>query len=272
MLICVALLPVSATGCGGAPEAEASPGAKAAVDQTRGTVTLPLDQFMPTAAERNTFTYAVDIKAAECAKSKGVDFRPIDLRTSTPDAGFGVWQLDRAEKYGYDRLPAPGQAATTARNGAMSETESNVIYACQVKPELKSVKFPSAALGKLRFMRTLSSVRPIDTKQGQSVLKEWQDCLKASGITPPGMPEQFQEYDWTPPEVKGMNTEARLRTAVTDVKCKEKVRLVQRLADIQAGMQQKVISEHASELVAYRDLWRARLATAQKVIDGYHGV
>jgi hypothetical protein len=85
------------------------------------------------------------------------------------------------------------------------------------------------------------------------------------------MPTRSQEYDWTPPKVAGMSSAARVSTAVADVKCKEKVHLVQRLADIEAGIQLKLISQHVAALAAYRTLWRARLVAAQKVIESYGG-
>jgi hypothetical protein len=264
-------LSLTVSSCAGSADTGATTDVKAVVDAARGVIETPLDAYLPTEAQQNLFAYAVEIKAAGCAAARGVSYTPIKRQNLPADNEFGVWQMSHATRYGYGVQEDPTGAALSERESAMSEAEKQVVYDCMIRPEMSEVKYPSSGLAKMPFMREVTSKRPIDTSLGKKVVNEWRDCLKKADITPPGEPKEFEEYDWTPPEVGGMKPEAQLQTAVADVKCKDQVRLVQREADIQAGMEHKVIAEHGPELAGFRDTWRGRLAAAQKVIDGYHG-
>jgi hypothetical protein len=246
---------------------------KAVVDVSSGVIETPLDAYLPTQAQRDVFPYALEIKAAECAAAQGVSYTPIERHTDQSGSDYGVWRMDNATKFGYDfeASAAMTEEALEKRELAMSEADRQVVNDCMTRPEMGSVKFPNGRMAEMSFMHELTMARPIDTPRGKEILNEWRSCLKEAGITPPGEPEQLQEYDWIPPEVSGMEPEAQFQTAVADVTCKDQVQLVQREADIQAGMEQKVIDEHASELAAFREVWMTHLDDAQKVIDGYHG-
>jgi len=257
-------------GCSGSPQVQSAPAVRAVVDEVRGTVRLPLDDYRPTFADYDVSAYALEIKTAACVKAHGFGYRPIDRAGHSQAAtSYGVWSLAQARRYGYAPVPDPVSDALQARVASTSTAQDQIVQQCMTMPQMRDVKVAWASeLATLKFLRY---DRPIDTGPGQAVLEEWRACLEDAGITPPGQPQKLTEYVWTPPGVEGMSAEQKLTTAVADVTCKRKVNLVQRLADLEAGTQEQIIAAHGPELVAYRDLWRARLATAQKVIDGYHG-
>ncbi|GAA3608309.1 hypothetical protein GCM10022223_25400 [Kineosporia mesophila] len=268
----VAVLTLAVSGCSQAPEADMSTGAVAQVDAVSGTIALPLDEYLPTATQATVFTHAVDIKARECAKAQGIDFRVIMPDPQPVNNNYGVWRKSQAEKYGYGQ-PIPQTVPVDSQHNAnLSEAEGKVVYDCMVKPEVSQVKYPGKLIkGDLPFLRTLTRVRSIDTKQGQEILKEWHNCLKENDIAAPSMPEEMTVYDWTPPNVGSMTPEERFQAALIDVACKDKVDLVQRLADIEAGQQKAVIDGHTAELAAFRDTWQRNLTAAQKVVDEFSG-
>ena len=267
----VVLIVMAAAACGTisrAPNAQMIGGDGAVVDPVRGTVRLPLDAYLPSRAERGVFAYAVDIAAARCARAKGVEVRPLKRSSSEVAEGFGVWRLADARSFGYGSPPADASMrAFDARFAGMSDVDRNAVRDCELRPETAELKYPIRRMGTmLPFLRELSRVRSIDTRQGHKVLDDWRRCLEEADITPPENPKILMEYDWRPPEVPSMSPRSRLRTAVADVECKEETRLVQRLSDIEAGRQRMVMAGHESQLVAYRELWHEHLAVAQKVV------
>jgi len=58
-------------------------------------------------------------------------------------------------------------------------------------------------------------------------------------------------------------TESNIRVALLDVECKEGTRYVQRLADIEAALQQPVIADHLAELPEMREEYDAALELAR---------
>lgn len=233
------------------------------VDEATGTFELPLDPYIASLEEDHVIQYAVDLRIRECMKALGQEYVAYDMRTATPreNRRFGPWSMELAASYGYGLPPSPSEyrGAETGNSEIHDEQWDSDAIACGKKNTdlaLPNKRLDGASLA--TYEETLAS------PDGVRALNEWRECLRDSGIRPP-------EDGWVPADAQGVNKSVEIRVAVADVDCKARVRLVPRLASIEAEIQTRYIAEHESELFEYRQQVDKVLETAQQVISANGG-
>ena len=96
---------------------------------------------------------------------------------------------------------------------------------------------------------------------------DWWDCQRQEGLTP-----RTGDGEWSSKETANLNAddpkvlEEVIRLATIEAQCSEKVRLAQRLGDLEASYQGPLIVKNQAllnDLKAYRD---AKIAKAREII------
>lgn len=279
--IAVSALAVAALACGGCagpspgtPYAEVgtpSTPVRAVVDPGSGAVTLPFDAYWPTERDLSDLGYALNIAVAQCLAKQGISYRAV-RPPATPALSswrkYGVWRLEDARKYGYQAPIPPGDGALPELDEEHAEQESK----CRSAPETEKLRigfyYRADLLAQYRFMKLPPAV---SMEQGRSVLADWHACLTKAGVPAPPLPEADSAVLWMSPELERATEEDRFRAAVSDVECKTEVKLVQRLADVEANAQQAVIEQHGTEMEAFRRTWLPMRKAAAQVIATVRG-
>jgi hypothetical protein len=107
----------------------------------------------------------------------------------------------------------------------------------------------------------------MESPEAKAIIDPWRHCLAAKGVVPPRTPHSI----WVPAQVESELDQAHhalaVDVAIKDVRCKTRIRLVPRLARIEARDEQRWIEQHRGELTAQRRMIERVLARAEKVIE-----
>lgn len=240
------------------------------VDSATESIKYPINQYKPSKLDSDTVAYANDLLINACMEKSG-DRNPgakIDRRkfTSDPDRTFGIWSLERAAKWGYGLPPEDDQRKKlTELNGKSADSVFEACVGTRLKPgTVKQIAEPidpdpSVSPSEKGMEQSLSEAAG-DSRYKKAV-SAWKTCMANAGL-PPLVGDEL-----TPKGVSSMSKEEQISTAVKDVTCKDKVRLVQRLASIVAGYQVLYIKSHEAALVQERQRTKKLLTVANKVIN-----
>lgn len=239
-------------------------GATAAVDADTGTVTLPFDRYWPTLEDTNRLATALDVVVARCMDEAGEPHEPAStevLPAYQSTARYGVWRMVDARQRGYE---PPGVAAKGAE---LSAAQQKAYDACLQSPETSGLHqtdyFTPQTMRTYQYMR-LPPLSTVD--EAMRAIDKWRSCMTEAGYVPPRRTVAGADLDWIPADLDRMTVEEQLKTAVADVRCKDKLGLVQELANLDADRQQKMIDEHKTDLEAFRQVWLPMRAAADKVL------
>ncbi|WP_344207396.1 hypothetical protein [Microbacterium mitrae] len=234
---------------------------QAQLDPVAGTAQLPLDAYSASFAEDNIVDYAIDLKLAKCAQEEGVPLQAIDRRTFSPRVGyrtFGIWVLDEAAKYGYDVRPRTADEqkileSNTAVAGTEDTIERCLNEAVDSFPRVQQVE-TLAGRGEIEsYDLTMSDA------EAKAIIADWNSCVEEEGLS-------LVEGATLQPNTEGASTEQVLEIAIIDVQCKQKLNVVQQLADIQASYQTVFITENQAALNAERAKIDETIAIAEAYI------
>lgn len=231
----------------------------ATLSQVTGEISLPLDRFGLSEEELRTQAYAYRLALNACMARSGNSYPVID-RTDDPlpsSRRYGLWVMDEARATGY-RLPtetpaqkridrASSRSSTPAALEALrfcGRVHQNLVVEQPLASDLAAFEIYSDAL------RKPSAV---------AAIRDWHRCLAARGVKPPRGAENFTPAD-APNGVGGR------RIALVDVTCKDKVMLVRRLANTEAGLQNQFIARFRDRLIEQRDEVERVLARVEGVI------
>ena len=210
---------------------------KAQLDFENNYITLPLDEYdMSDQALDITYRASLLIRK-ECYAKKGYDFEILE----------NGWVSGKAAQYGLWNVKHVANHFTFLKVGE----EQDRIY--------KSI--PEDVRASCREERAQADP---EWKKARS---DWWDCQRQEGLTP-----RTGDGEWTSKELASLNAddpkvlEEVIRLATIEAQCSEKVRLAQRLGDIEASYQGPLIEKNQAllnDLKAYRD---AKIAKAREII------
>lgn len=236
---------------------------KGKADEVSGRIFLPLDVYGISVRESRVMNLAINMLVADCMKTRGFMADVVD-RVDEPlpaDRRYGIWHLGEARKYGYGVLPAsPAQQREEALNRrTMSPAEAAQFARCNKAPEVRAL-----AIIPLSAQRAAQStyVSALQSAPGRSAIADWQACLTARGVQPDVQPDRL----WFPIGALPPDTERSRAIALVDVACKAKVRLVDRLVEIESQLQKLLLYREGPALVAERRKISHVVAEAQKII------
>ncbi|MEH1100492.1 hypothetical protein [Micromonospora sp. CPCC 205561] len=239
--------------------------AGARVDHRTGTIVLPLDQFGVSNAEIRTVDYAINLLLRACMAANGHTFEAIDHRAGpmTTDRRYGVWIESEVARHGYQEPPPTGpQRRLMEQNSApMTGAEEATRRSCLGAAPVRALHLPD-----LHAQRAAAASyeQALASPPGRDLLDRWRRCLHDEGVTaaPPG-----SDGTWTPAGVSSTDIARSRRIALVDVGCKQRLKLVAGLADIEGEIQREMVRKDLVRLRAERQRVERVLVSAGEVIE-----
>ncbi|MHA7135055.1 hypothetical protein [Oerskovia turbata] len=235
---------------------------RAVVDETAGTVTLPLDEWFLSRQELAVVTSAREAYLARCMTDAGFGdtvelVGPVRDPSGNADA-YGVRTVDSVEAAGYTLVPGYPLDYVVPRNqfrngDAAVETQRSTCFG-----ELR-------ALGIDWDVDRFEEIAPTGwmpfahSDEGRAVLAEWRQCLEDKGVTAPAV----DSTSMIPPGALGASRDEQVRIGRIDVACKDDLDVVRRLADIDAAQQWEYIERARTYLEERRTVEQAALAASE---------
>lgn len=218
---------------------------KAEVNESTSQVQLPIDEFLFTDDELRESDSAVLLELSLCMNSEGrpASWSPAETGIEREWYKYGRWNKDYATKLGYMDI--------SSVEGSSPELISEQKFLKEFAEEVNSTEYDKAQTKcsstntEVRsVMRTMNELPQevvqmrgesyflmMETDDAQQVFAEWEECLKVSGLE--------RDESVSPFAIKGVShdvaDEDSIKAALADVKCKEEVQFIQRLADIEAS-------------------------------------
>lgn len=246
-----------------APAPSATP-AHAVIDPVTGLVTTPFSTFLVSQHDLDIMGSAWDLARSRCMADAGYadNFVFAVQRSPVPDMStpYGIWNRDEVRERGYavpqlDPYDGEGSAidiSSAAVEAAMSSC------ADQVRP-----------MGFVVEPTSFDDIAPAegaesaeDTPEGRVVIAEWTACLEAHDVAPPD-----EEGSLRPAGVSSMSLDEQVRIGLIDIDCKESTDLRQRLADIDAAIQQAYLDSAPAYVAAYTAAIESALSTSRAYLE-----
>jgi hypothetical protein len=233
---------------------------------------MPIERYDLSLTENGIFITANDLAMARCMKDAGFadSFPFVDRRNPAVDTDwrYGVWVRSQVARYGYGQVPpSPRGKLLRALNAkGFTPAAGEAYQACLPKLKQQGLMLPDLpddTAGGPDAPKVLDGADPLDSDAAKAVVKEWTDCLRSRGVSPPA-----GDARWFPAGVTSAPLEEQIRVGLIDVGCKEEHRTVQRLADIEASYQQPLIERDEARLVQRRRELDALLDRSRKYIAG----
>jgi hypothetical protein len=230
------------------------------------TITWPLDRYALSETEMDTVDYAQDLLTRNCARDKGVHLPVVPRGLTVPGTNprgtvlgggdrnriWGPWNPDWAAKSGSKQPPPSAQSQALMELNSSPTEHQDVRDACFGADDVQSL---GEGLHEAMGQDTVVS-RGFGTAGGQAekdrrslkAAADWAQCMNQGGVPIEGKGlGVFFEVGGD-----GLSEEDDIARALIDTGCKEKVSLVQRMADIEAAYQRLYIEKHESALEAER--------------------
>lgn len=238
----------------------------ATLDVSTETITWPLDRYALSVAEMDTVYYAQDLLTRNCARAKGVDLPVVPRGLSVPATNprgtvlgggernrtWGPWNPEWAAKWGEKQPPPSAQSQALMELNSSPTEREDVRAACFAADDVQSLQ---EGLDEAMAQDTVVG-RAFGTAVGQAekdsrslkAAADWAQCMNQGGVPIKG--DGLGVFFETGGEE--LSEEDGIARALIDTGCKEKVSLVQRMADIEAAYQLQYIEKHQSALTAER--------------------
>ncbi|MGO3885006.1 MAG: hypothetical protein ACTJHU_01805 [Mycetocola sp.] len=268
------------TGCG-PTTAQPDNSVRAHLDPVSGEIVMPMDEFAfyGRHSDSRTFAAAAQAVIGECMRSAG--FTPITVSDSTDpaldldDRTFGIWDENRAARYGWGSASDPLESAVEQAKSAFGTDWAAAYDGCNENNEsvtraLDSVTPPqdeylASAVSRLES-EALSQAQK--DERWQQAREPWETCLSAAGLTPvEGEDYMSQQSSALLDAGDAADTEEGIRLATIEARCNTESRLTQTLADIEASYQQSMIISNEALLNAEKERKQELLLAARDYIN-----
>lgn len=237
---------------------------KAQLDFENNYITLPLDEYDRSDQAEDITVRASLLILKECYAKKGYDFEILENGWVSGDASqYGSWNVKHAanhftsskvreEQYRiYESIPEDVKASCREEH----------------REELDALKFDEEKYRPVGRISGEAYQRAQGDPEWKKARSDWWDCQREKGLTP-----RTGDGEWSSQETANLNAddpkvlEEVIRLATIEAQCSEKVRLAQRLGDVEASYQGPLIEKNQAllnELKADRD---AKIAKAREII------
>ena len=240
---------------------------KAQLDFENNYITLPLDEYDMSDQAKDITGRASLLIRKECYAKKGYDFEILENGLVSGNASeYGLWNVKHVANH-----------FTSSKVGEEQERiyksiPEDVRVSCREehREELDMLYFDEDDEKKYRpvgRIRSEAYQRAQGDPEWKKARSDWWDCQRQEGLTP-----RTGDGEWTSKELASLNAddpkvlEEVIRLATIEAQCSEKVRLAQRLGDLEASYQGPLIEKNQAllnDLKAYRD---AKVAKAREII------
>lgn len=218
------------------------------LDPATGQIALPVDRYFISEVDFEAVLNAHAMAVSRCAADRGVDlpFRPV-----IPEVGgsrqFGVWVESMAAEWGYAVPQSREKAEAIERNSdaayALTDAQVAAAEACADVPDVARFIYDPSLPALVGEEVGTAEREALASDAARVVFDEWEQCLNQNGLR--------RDLSDGPFGVLGATlevSEANIRIALTDVRCKDDVDFVARLAQIEADRMAPVLDRYASEL------------------------
>ncbi|MFI2565418.1 hypothetical protein [Paenarthrobacter sp. NPDC018779] len=278
------LISIGATGCSAAGTTNETldisefQDVNATLDRAKSQIITPLSSYFASDEEDVLLQRANLTLIASCMKEKGflLDIEEHISRPLGEDRQYGIWNRTNAESYGYELPADPHNPSRAAQNGtddsapsASTQDVEFVRHYRKCQDQLASRLLPEhvqGAIGSVDLGDTaarVASQQAGDSDEWKAIRSQWSSCLQEAGITLPS----DKKTPWIP-EVSNTDKASQIKTALTDIACKEKVNFIQRLADTESRYEAAYIANHEAAFEKLKTDKDADVAKAREIISG----
>ncbi|MEV6296398.1 hypothetical protein AB0M41_39650 [Streptomyces sp. NPDC051896] len=238
---------------------------------------LPIAAYSLTSAQSALIQSAEQKLEQTCLARYGISYSFVrQPETHTADRRYGLSSPEEASAYGYHLPPGPtvpapppppgmltvlrGEGATyhgkAVRKGGCRAEAVERVEGRYARPDISAAAAAIADGGYAQSMRQPAVV---------AVFRRWSSCMAASGGYHYASPMDPLDV---PAFAKGRPGAREIPTAVADVACKRKTRLLPVWFGAEARIQAALIGERAGALAQLRRIHRAQVAAAKAVLKG----
>lgn len=261
--------------------------ATARITSTRGLL-LPIEKYDATAAERNVVADAITVAVRGCMAGFGLGWSPAPVRYRTPAPqlarAYGVADPATAASLGY-HAEAGGSAPTSPADQQLTPDQLTVYAGARDHSGMPTAatfhgkKVPAGGCAE-RGLATIVGDPTLDPDSAadqilismgararkdarvEAAIASWSRCMARAGYSYADPLEAAARA--TAPGPKP--TAAEIRTAVTDIGCKNRVNLLGTWYAVDAGYERLAIQQDAEQLAAVRSAWRAAVLKAASLL------
>lgn len=237
--------------------------AVAVLDASTERIDYPIDNYSLSLSDLDTLERADAIRQQACLSEMG---QPVDLvahavvRSYDGERPYGIWGMENAQVRGYE-IPSTGTepfdlgSQSADFNRAWDECGSKTISSANLGLQADDIG---------QRITAEAFYAAGQSPEWRKTIQEWKDCLAENDL------EVAEDQEWVPDLSNATTPEARIRIAVTDIECKDRVSMVQRLANLEASFQGTLIDQHEAELVEQKNKIASRVKEAAAEIAEYN--
>ncbi|PPI23972.1 hypothetical protein C5D34_12810 [Rathayibacter sp. AY1B1] len=269
-------------GCTSAPLDKDST-AHALLDSTTGRIVLPLEEYDYYGDDANAAigNRALDTVTARCMAGQGFAYSAASVEEDPEHSGgdrtYGLWDEERARRWGFGFAPSRVSAAKAADAAAGGEAWTTAVGRCEEEtdPALMAI-LPG------NDESTDSSVSRIATEAysaaradplWQTARDAWASCVRDAGLTPrSGSSEWGVEQEdavRTGADGASSNSEEEIRLATVEAHCNTETGLSQTLGDLEASYQAPLIAQNQAALNEIKTRNQERLAALRDYVAAH---
>ena len=274
-LFCIGIMPLSACSLFN-PPLERDESVHAIFDAEQDIVKMPLDDYLYYEGGTHYEYTALQIAMKQCfAEQSYTDPDQAPQSESAPrgDPGrmYGPWNVEYAQKYGFQKRDPNNAAAPISYNsGESMSPEDKLRTECYPKArETLDAAVPEGKRPENDVQSTYSriSTEAVNAVYGSKLHREleekWKQCVSNRGLTPIKAGYVAEESPLNEQQSKngGFNepaSEEEIRIATIMAECNQQVGMSQQLYDLEAQYQMPLIRKHQAQLEQERKAERER--------------
>ncbi|MCP8996033.1 hypothetical protein [Rothia sp. P3C3.S176] len=237
---------------------------KAQLDFENNYITLPLDEYdMSDQAEDITVRASLLI-LKECYAKKGYNFEILENGWVSGNASqYGSWNVKHAANH------YTSSKVREEQSRIYESIPEDVKASCREehREELDALKFDEEKYRPVGRISGEAYQRAQGDPEWKKARSDWWDCQREKGLTP-----RTGDGEWTSKESANLNAddpkmlEEKIRLAIIEAQCSEKVRLAQRLGDLEASYQGPLIEKNQALLNQLKEEKEKHVARAREII------
>lgn len=256
------------------------------------TFNLPIAEYSFSSADQDLMESARRELANRCIRRLRVSYEvtPISEKISSSDRRYGISNSKEAKAFGYHlppRQPSPHQqikitgdaqvALYGTQKGTTGEKSEPIRIngvtvpqgGCRAEAD-REIETPGKAARGAEAARTISVSSFKDsmtTPEVEQSFREWSSCMKSKGYSYDSPLDSLGDRDFMRDQISQREKD----TAISDITCKRKTRLLDRWFQSESKIQKKMIAENISELEKLKKSHEVQMRHVRKVLNTPEG-
>lgn len=236
------LIVAGVAGCkGGTDQTPQDDTAKARLDRQLVRVNMPITPYRISPEIWRKVRIAETIASRDCMTARGFDVVIPDLASTEEDRIWGLWSVERAERYGFGHPGDEFRIEPTA-SYLSAEQECSGASAAALADVLgaDALSLVEAAGNRIVMQGHDAALK---TAAYQDLRGAYDSCLRAAGREPDSDPAHWgiKPNPRTARQGPGPASAAEIQAAVTEAACNEQLDVTQQMGDLEASFQAPLI-------------------------------